>query len=57
LGKVGRVVKIDSDGDVAVAFGEQSWVLSPACLLPAQGAKVDEMQGKPDFSASTSGRY
>ncbi|XP_069101873.1 E3 ubiquitin-protein ligase MIB2-like [Argopecten irradians] len=54
LNKVGRVVKIDSDGDVAVAFGQQTWVFNPACLLPAPGAKTETLQVKEDFSTSRS---
>ncbi|XP_056006019.1 E3 ubiquitin-protein ligase MIB2-like isoform X2 [Ostrea edulis] len=41
LGMVGKVVKIDSDGDVAVAFGNQAWVYNPGLLIPANGRKVD----------------
>lgn len=39
LGKAGKVVKIDSDGDVAVTFGSKSWVFNPLCLEPAAGAQ------------------
>nr|XP_022342890.1 E3 ubiquitin-protein ligase MIB2-like isoform X2 [Crassostrea virginica] len=46
LGKVGKVVKIDSDGDVAVAFGNQAWVYNPGLLTPAQGRKVDVLEEK-----------
>ena len=45
-GKVGRVEKIDSDGDVVVQFGQQVWVYSPACMIPAPGKTVDDLQGK-----------
>lgn len=41
LGKVGEVVKVDSDGDVVVQFGEQKWLFNPACLSPAPGQEVD----------------
>lgn len=41
LGKVGKVVKIDSDGDVAVAFGNQAWVFNPGLLTPVKGGNVD----------------
>ncbi|KAL8624340.1 hypothetical protein ACOMHN_044771 [Nucella lapillus] len=41
LGKVGEVVKVDSDGDVVVQFGQQKWLFNPASLTPAPGQKVD----------------
>ncbi|XP_033725516.1 E3 ubiquitin-protein ligase MIB2-like [Pecten maximus] len=54
LNKVGRVVKIDSDGDVAVAFGQHTWVFNPACLLSAPGAKTETLKVQEDFSTSRS---
>lgn len=42
---MGKVVKIDSDGDVAVAFGNKAWVFNPACCEPASGQKVYEISG------------
>lgn len=42
LGKVGKVIKIDSDGDVAVSFGSKAFVFNPACCEPAPGEKVFE---------------
>ena len=41
LGKVGEVVKVDSDGDVVVQFGQQKWLYNPACVNPAPGEAVD----------------
>ena len=41
LGKVGEVVKVDSDGDVVVQFGQQKWLFNPACLTPAPGEELD----------------
>lgn len=35
------MVKIDSDGDVAVAFGNQAWVFNPGLLTPVKGGNVD----------------
>lgn len=43
IGKVGKVVKIDSDGDVAVAFGNKAWVFNPACCELAPGEKVSDL--------------
>ncbi|XP_021361486.1 E3 ubiquitin-protein ligase MIB2-like, partial [Mizuhopecten yessoensis] len=54
INKVGRVVKIDSDGDAAVAFGQQTWVFNPACLRPAPGVNTDTLEVQEDFSTSRS---
>ncbi|KAK3088128.1 hypothetical protein FSP39_015105 [Pinctada imbricata] len=54
LGLVGKVVKIDSDGDVAVAFGNNAWVFNPALLTPAPGETPNQLSGEVDFSKSTS---
>ena len=43
LGKVGKIVKIDSDGDVAVVFGPKAVVLNPACCSPATGIQTEEL--------------
>ena len=43
LGKVGKIVKIDSDGDVAVVFGPKAVVLNPACCSPATGTQTEEL--------------
>ncbi|KAK7485776.1 hypothetical protein BaRGS_00022957 [Batillaria attramentaria] len=51
LGKVGEVIKIDSDGDAVVQFGRQKWVYNPACLTPAPNADVDEAAIEGDVSA------
>ena len=47
-------MKIDSDGDVAVAFGNQAWVFNPALLSPAPGEKPAQLKEEVDFSKSTS---
>lgn len=39
------MVKIDSDGDVAVAFGNQAWVFNPGLLTPVTGGNVDVLDG------------
>ncbi|XP_076451914.1 E3 ubiquitin-protein ligase MIB2-like isoform X2 [Babylonia areolata] len=43
LGKVGEVVKVDSDGDVVVQFGQQKWLFNPVCLSLAPGEPVDNV--------------
>ncbi|XP_071110075.1 E3 ubiquitin-protein ligase MIB2-like [Haliotis cracherodii] len=45
LGKVGRVKRVDSDGDVVVVFGLRKWIFNPACCVPAPGEKVDADDG------------
>lgn len=55
-GKVGKVEKIDSDGDVVVQFGQQVWVYSPASMIPAPGKNVDTLEGKQETSFATSRR-
>ena len=52
LGKVGKIVKIDSDGDVAVVFGQKAVVLNPACCSPAPGCRPDEIGGSVDKGSS-----
>ena len=57
LGKVGRIVKVDSDGDVAVVFGQKAVVLNPACCIPAPGCTpvqiaVDGGKGSSDGTYS-----
>ncbi|XP_025083339.1 E3 ubiquitin-protein ligase MIB2-like [Pomacea canaliculata] len=43
LGKVGRVAKVDSDGDLLVVFGRLAFLYSPACCLPAPNAQTDNL--------------
>ncbi|KAK3599548.1 hypothetical protein CHS0354_035782 [Potamilus streckersoni] len=43
LGKCGKIVKIDSDGDVAVAMGKLAFVFNPACCIPAPSRKPDTL--------------
>ena len=52
LGKVGKIVKIDSDGDVAVVFGQKAVVLNPACCILAPGCRPDEIGGSADKGSS-----
>ncbi|XP_025080925.1 E3 ubiquitin-protein ligase MIB2-like isoform X2 [Pomacea canaliculata] len=43
LGKVGRVAKVDSDGDLLVIFGRSAFLYSPACCLPAPTEHTDSV--------------
>jgi len=50
IGKTGRVVSIDSDGDVKVDFGGKTWILNPQCCIPvSQG----QGQGRAPVPART----
>lgn len=46
------MVKIDSDGDVAVAFGNQAWVFNPGLLTPVTGGKVDVLDDEADSDSA-----
>ncbi|XP_025080928.1 E3 ubiquitin-protein ligase MIB2-like [Pomacea canaliculata] len=43
LGKVGRVAKVDSDGDALVIFGRSAFLYSPACCIPEPDAQTDSL--------------
>jgi E3 ubiquitin-protein ligase mind-bomb len=47
LGKTGKVVAIDSDGDAKVAIGPHKWIFNPACCSLVS-------QGQPQQQAATS---
>lgn len=40
LGKNGRIVKIDQDGDIRVKIEERTWIFSPVCIMPVENAAV-----------------
>ncbi|XP_041377265.1 E3 ubiquitin-protein ligase MIB2-like [Gigantopelta aegis] len=40
LGKVGRVKKLDADGDAVVLFGRQQWNFNPACCTPVSASEL-----------------
>nr|KAG5706472.1 hypothetical protein BaRGS_032865 [Batillaria attramentaria] len=52
-GKVGRVVKIDEDGDVAVAFGRRAYMYAPACCVPAANSRPDELSSNSSQSTTS----
>ena len=42
IGKTGKVVAVDSDGDLKVDFGDKTWILNPqCCILVSQGEDRD----------------
>ncbi|KAL8578225.1 hypothetical protein ACOMHN_040986 [Nucella lapillus] len=49
-GRVGQVVKIDEDGDAAVAFGRKIHLYAPACCLPALGFEPEVLSSSSDGS-------
>lgn len=53
---MGKIVKIDSDGDVRVDFGDCRFNLSPGCCTPEPGDREDfwrdeETQNEPQASS------
>ena len=40
---MGKVIKIDSDGDIHVQFNGQKWCYNAACLVPAPGQSIDTL--------------
>ncbi|XP_062614849.1 E3 ubiquitin-protein ligase MIB2-like isoform X2 [Saccostrea cucullata] len=57
LGKKGRVVSVDSDGDVIVSFGIQEIKFNPECLTPSSGSpdefKEEETPQKAEDTVKT----
>ena len=45
MNKVGRVVKVEGDGDLRVDFNGRQYLYAPACCLPATGRDVDSIGG------------
>ncbi|XP_052228466.1 E3 ubiquitin-protein ligase MIB2-like isoform X2 [Dreissena polymorpha] len=43
LGKIDKVVKIDTDGDVAVEFGDTAFVFNAACCEPVTKPMIDRI--------------
>ena len=40
IGQTGKVVSVDSDGDVKIEVSGGSWTYNPLCLIPANKEKV-----------------
>ncbi|KAK7093215.1 E3 ubiquitin-protein ligase MIB2-like [Littorina saxatilis] len=53
-GRVGKVVKVDEDGDAAVAFGRKVHLYAPACCLMAPGFQPDELTSSSGSNSSGS---
>ena len=52
---MGKVVKIDEDGDAAVAFGRRVHLYAPACCKNAGGMAPDELSSSSENSSSSTG--
>ncbi|XP_041377260.1 E3 ubiquitin-protein ligase MIB2-like [Gigantopelta aegis] len=50
LGKVGRVKKIDADGDAVVLFGRRQWIFNPACCTPVSASELTSKSDSDDDS-------
>ena len=35
LGQVGRIIKVQGNGDVRVAVNGKRWIMNPRCMVPA----------------------
>ncbi|XP_060077598.1 E3 ubiquitin-protein ligase mind-bomb-like [Ylistrum balloti] len=40
LGQMGRIVKIDNDGDMRIKIKEKMWLFSPVCVSPVEDVSV-----------------
>lgn len=50
-------MKIDSDGDVAVAFGYQTWIYNPGLLIPVKEGNVDVLDDETDKESDEEDEY
>ncbi|XP_033102784.1 E3 ubiquitin-protein ligase MIB2-like isoform X3 [Anneissia japonica] len=41
IGKVGKVIRIYSDGDLRVSIDSAPWTLNPACVVPVSQSRTD----------------
>ena len=49
------MTKVDSDGDVVVTFGRESFMFAPACCLPvAASSSVDSLSSSTGAASDTS---
>ena len=52
-GKVGKIVKVDEDGDVAVAFGRKVHLYAPSCCQQGAGLKPDTLSSSNENSGNS----
>jgi hypothetical protein len=50
LGAIGRIARIDSDGDVRVKVGDRVWIYSPVCCCPLEDQALSKKA--PDLTKS-----
>jgi len=54
IGKTGKVVAVDSDGDLKVDFGGKTWILNPQCCVPvSQGVASPAPSARPSLTINT----
>ncbi|XP_070207925.1 E3 ubiquitin-protein ligase MIB2-like isoform X2 [Littorina saxatilis] len=56
-GKVGQVTEVDSDEDLKVSFGDDTYLYSPACCDPAPGCAVQSLDEGTDSPGSFTGSF
>ena len=44
IGRIGRVIEVDSDGDVKVLVDGDAWILNPYCTVPARPEEIAGLQ-------------
>ena len=52
LGKEGKILEVDSDGDVVVVVGTDFWLFNPAALEDMSGGEATARRGEPPTSPS-----
>ena len=40
IGGVGRVIEVDSDGDVQIRVDGDDWIFNPYCVVPARPEEI-----------------
>ncbi|XP_045163299.2 E3 ubiquitin-protein ligase mib1-like isoform X1 [Mercenaria mercenaria] len=50
LGAIGRIARIDSDGDIRVKVGDRVWIYSPVCCCPLEDQSLSKKA--PDLTKS-----
>ena len=43
IGQTGKVLRVDSDGDVKIEVSGSSWTFNPLCLIPANKDSISKV--------------